>query len=201
MSLPAEALWLDAITVFATYYALGVARRQPQEGTMASQRVVQGLRAEQFIHTEPDTAWKAWTIGAELVRWFPGVDEVVMVGDGELGLGARVDIKGAAEAQIEILEFEPSRILTYQLPTRYAEFRPHRATVQVKPSLTGTEVDWVLDLDAKGGGFLGFASPKKDAHLVMRVALEKLKELLEREAYNTPDFEADDRSKRWDESI
>ena len=168
---------------------------------MASQRVVSGLRAEQFIHTDPDTAWRAWTIRAELVRWFPGVTNVASVGDSELGPGTRVDIKGAAEAQIEILEFNPPRLLTYQLATRYAEFRPHRATVQIKPSLTGTEVDWVLELEEKGGGFLGFASPKKDAELVMKVALGKLKDLLELEAYSTPDFEVDDRSKRWDESI
>lgn len=168
---------------------------------MSSQRVVSGLRSEQFIHTDPDVAWEAWTDKAVLVKWFPGVTDLTKVSDGEITAGSKVVIKGAAEAEIEILEFEPGRVLTYRLPSKYAEFRPHRATVQIKPSLTGTEVDWVLQLDEKGGGFLGFRSPAKDANLVMTVALTKLKEFLESEAYSTPDFESDDRSKRWDESI
>ena len=168
---------------------------------MSSQRVVSGLRSEQYIHTDPEVAWKAWTDKAVFVKWFPGVTDLNKVSDGEISPGSKILITGAAEAEIEILEFEPGRILTYRLPSRYAEFRPHRATVQIKPSLTGAEVAWVLQLDEKGGGFLGFRSPAKDANLVMTVALTKLKEFLESEAYSTPDFESDDRSKRWDESI
>ena len=168
---------------------------------MSSQRVVSGLRSEQFIHTDPKVAWEAWTEKSVLVQWFPGVAELSKISDGEIAAGSKVRIKGAAEAEVEILEFESGRVLTYRLLSRYAEFRPHRATVQVKPSLTGTEVYWVLQLDEKGGGFLGFRSPSKDATLVMTVALSKLKEFLESEAYSTPDFDSDDRSKRWDESI
>ena len=168
---------------------------------MESQRIVTGIRAEQLIHTDPDVAWRAWTDGSELVRWFPGVTEARTVGDGTLGLGTRVAVDGAAKAEIEIVEFDNEhRAFTYRLPTRYAEFRPHRASVQIKHSLTGSEVDWVLRLDDPGRSFLGFGGKaSRDAHLVMTVALEKLKEMLESEAYSTPDFETDSRTARWDE--
>jgi carbon monoxide dehydrogenase subunit G len=168
---------------------------------MSSQRVVSGLRSEQFIHTDPEVAWQAWTEKAVLVQWFPGVSELTKISEGTIAAGSKVLITGAAEAEVEIIEFELGRVLTYRLLSRYAEFRPHRATVQIKPSLTGAEVAWVLQLDEKGGGFLGFRSPSKDANLVMTVALSKLKEFLESEAYSTPGFESDDRSKRWDDSI
>ena len=168
---------------------------------MESQRIVGGQRAEQFIHTDPDVAWRAWTDGSELVRWFPGVTEVRKVGEGPLEAGSRVAVDGAGQAEIEILEFDPEhRAFTYHLPTRYAEFRPHRATVQVKPSLTGAEVDWALKLDSEGRSIFGIGGKaKRDADLVMTVALTKLKELLESEAYSTPDFETDTRTSRWDE--
>lgn len=168
---------------------------------MDSQRVVIGQKVEQFIHTDPDVAWRAWTDGSEFVRWFPGVNEVHKVGDAPLGVGSKVAVKGAAEAEIEILEFDPgSRVFTYRLPTRYAEFQPHKASVQVKHSLTGTEVDWVLKLDDEGFSFFGIGGKaKRDADLVMTVSLDKLKELLEAEAYSTPEFETDQRTSRWDD--
>ena len=72
---------------------------------MSSQRVVSGLRSEQFIHTDPDVAWEAWTDKAVLVKWFPGVTDLSKVSDGEITAGSKVVIKGAAEAEIEILEF------------------------------------------------------------------------------------------------
>lgn len=168
---------------------------------MDSQRIVIGQKVEQFIHTDPDTAWQAWTVASELVRWFPGVSEVQKRGDEPLGVGTKVAVKGAAEAEIEILEFDAEhRVFTYRLPTRYAEFQPHRASVQVKHSLTGAEVDWVLKLDDEGRSFFGIGGKaKRDADLVMTVSLEKLKELLEAEAYSTPEFETDDRASRWDD--
>ncbi len=168
---------------------------------MESQRIVIGQKVEQFIHTDPDTAWRAWTDGSELVRWFPGVAEVRKVGDGPLGVGTKIAVSGAAQAEIEILEFDAERrVFTYRLPTRYAEFQPHSASVQVKHSLTGTEVDWVLKLDNEGRSFLGIGGKaKRDADLVMTVSLEKLKELLEAEAYSTPEFETDTRTSRWDD--
>ncbi len=170
---------------------------------MQSHRIVSGIRAEKFIHTDPDAAWRAWTSRAELVRWFPGVSEAALVDGGEPAAGAKVAVSGAASAQIEILEFDPEhRVFTYRLPTRYAEFRPHTASVQVKFSLTGVEVDWVLQLADEGFSFLGIGGgAKRDANLVMTVALDKLKELLETEAYSTPDIEADTRSTRWDEAV
>lgn len=168
---------------------------------MESERIVIGQKVEQFIHTDPDVAWRAWTDGSELVRWFPGVSEVRKVGDGALGVGSKISVRGAAEAEIEMLEFDAEhRVFTYRLPTRYAEFQPHRASVQVKHSLTGTEVDWVLKLDDEGRSFLGIGGKaKRDAELVMTVSLDKLKDLLEAEAYSTPDFETDERTSRWDE--
>jgi len=168
---------------------------------MESQRIVMGQKVEQFIHTDPDTAWRAWTDGTEFVRWFPGVSDVRKIGDGPLGVGTTVAVKGAAEAEIEILEFDPEhRVFTYRLPTRYAEFQPHRASVQIKHSLTGTEVDWVLKLDDEGFSFFGIGGKaKRDADLVMTVSLDKLKELLEAEAYSTPEFETDERTSRWDD--
>ena len=168
---------------------------------MESQRIVSGIRVEQFIHTDPDVAWRAWIDGSELVRWFPGVTEVRKVGDGPLGVGTRVAVDGAAQAEVEVVEFDAEhRVFTYRLPTRYAEFRPHTASVQIKHSLTGAEVDWSLKLDNPGRNFLGIGGKaSRDAQLVMTVALEKLKEILESEAYSTPDFETDERTSRWDE--
>ena len=153
---------------------------------MDSQRIVIGQKVEQFIHTDPDTAWQAWTVASELVRWFPGVSEVQKLGDEPLGVGTKVAVKGAAEAEIEILEFDAEhRVFTYRLPTH---------------SLTGAEVDWVLKLDNEGRSFFGIGGKaKRDADLVMTVSLEKLKELLEAEAYSTPEFETDDRASRWDD--
>ncbi len=168
---------------------------------MDSERIVIGQKVEQFIHTDPDVAWRSLIDGSEFVRWFPGVNEVRKIGDEPLGVGTKVAMRGAAEAEIEILEFDAeNRVISYRLPTRYAEFQPHRASVQVKHSLTGTEVDWVLKLDNEGRSFFGIGGKaKRDAELVMTVSLEKLKELLETEAYSTPDFETDERTARWDE--
>ena len=54
---------------------------------MSSQRVVSGLRSEQYIHTDPEVAWKAWTDKAVLVKWFPGVTDLSKVSDGEISPG------------------------------------------------------------------------------------------------------------------
>ena len=52
----------------------------------------------------------------------------------------------------------------------------------------------MLKLDNEGRSFFGIGGKaKRDADLVMTVSLEKLKDLLEAEAYSTPDFESDER--------
>ena len=57
---------------------------------MESERIAIGQKVEQFIHTDPDVAWRAWTDGSELVRWFPGVSEVRKLGTERSGLGAKL---------------------------------------------------------------------------------------------------------------
>jgi carbon monoxide dehydrogenase subunit G len=101
------------------------------------------------INVNPDAAWDLLADFGD-VRWIPGIDGVVVDGDGP-GMHRRIPVGAGDPIDEQLLSIDhDTRVLVYSIENNPMPTTEYRAACTVRPSGDGTEIQWSVTFEPIG---------------------------------------------------